>query len=80
MNELVRTGRLPISEKSIRLLIQSEDVSVKSIISENSGNAGLTMIGIREELIKREKGKLFEGYDELGTILFVHSKDNKSIE
>ncbi len=80
MNELVQTGRLPISEKSIRLLIQDEDVSVKTIINQNSGNAGLTMIGVREELVKREKEKLFEGYDELGTILFVHSKENKPIE
>lgn len=79
MNELVQTGRLPISEKNIRLLIQDEDVSVKTIINQNSGNAGLTMIGIREELVKREKEKLFDGYNELGTILFVHSKENKSI-
>ena len=80
MNELVQTGRLPISEKSIRLLIHDEEVPVKTIINQNSGNAGLTMIGIREELVKREKEKLFEGYNELGTILFVYSKDNKSIK
>jgi amino acid transporter len=80
MNELVRTGRLPISEKNIRHMIQNENVSVKTIINENSGSAGLTMIGIREELVKREKEKLFKGYEGLGTILFVHSKDNKSIE
>ena len=79
MNDLVRTGRLPISEKSIRLLVQNENVSVKTIINENSGNAGLTMIGIREELVKREKERLFDGYNELGTILFVYSKDNKTI-
>lgn len=80
MNELVQTGRLPISEKSIRLLVHDEDIPVKTIINQNSGNAGLTMIGIREELVKREKEKLFEGYNELGTILFVHSRDNKSFE
>lgn len=79
MTQLVQTGRLPISEKSIRLLIQDENVSVKTIINQNSGTAGLTMIGIREELVKRGKENLFEGYDELGSILFVHSKDNKLI-
>jgi hypothetical protein len=55
-------------------------VSAKSIINNYSVNAGLTLIGIREELIKKEKTKLFEGYNELGTILFVHSKDQKIIE
>lgn len=80
MNSLVQTGRLPISEKSIRLLVKDENVPVKTIINEYSGNAGLTMIGIREELIKHEKDQLFSEYDKLGTILFVYSMDNKPID
>ncbi len=80
MNELVISGRLPISGKNIRLIIQDPDVSIKSIINQHSSHVGLTLIGIREERIKREKEKLFEGYEALETILFVHSKDQKSIE
>jgi hypothetical protein len=80
MDELVLSGRLPISGKNIRLLIQEQNVSTKAIINENSANSGLTLIGIREELVKKEKEKLFDGYNELGTILFVHSKDQKPIE
>ena len=80
MDELVLSGRLPISGKNVRLLVQEANVSSKAIINEHSANTGLTLIGIREELVKREKEKLFEGYDELGTILFVHSKDQKNIE
>ncbi len=80
MNELVQSGRLPISGKNIRLLQQDQDVSSKSIINEHSANAGLTLIGIRAERVKKKKEELFEGYDELGTILFVHSKDQKPIE
>lgn len=30
-------------------------------------------MGFREELIKHEKEKYFEGYDNLGTILFINS-------
>lgn len=80
MAELVLTGRLPISDNSIRLMIKDENISVKAMINQQSRNAGLTMIGIREELVKHEKQQLFEGYDGLGTILFVNSKDNKPIE
>lgn len=80
MINLVQTGRLPISEKSIRLLVKDENTPAKSIINQHSANAGLTMIGIREELVKREKEILFEGYDQLGTILFVYSMDNKLID
>lgn len=80
MDDLVLSGRLPISGKNIKLLVQKPEISIKTIINENSSNAGLTLIGIREERIKKEKEKVFEGFDELGTILFVHSKDQKTIE
>ena len=80
MDELVLSGRLPITAKNIRLLVQPPNVSSKAIINQHSGNSGITLIGIRGELVKREKEKLFEGYDELGTILFVHSKEQKSME
>ncbi|MDD4426417.1 MAG: amino acid permease, partial [Mariniphaga sp.] len=80
MDQLVLSGRLPISGKNIRLLIQEPNVSAKSIIGKHSAYAGLTLIGLREELIKKEKEKLFDGYGELSTILFVHSKHQKPIE
>jgi len=80
MRELVTAGRLPITAKNIKIIIQAPHVSAKSIINERSQNAGITLIGIREERVKHEKEKLFSGYDELGTILFVHSKDQKKIE
>jgi amino acid transporter len=80
MRELVQQGRLPIHPQNIKLIIQDQDVSSKSVISEHSVNAGLTLIGIRGELLKREKERLFEGYNNLGTILFVHSKNQKEID
>jgi hypothetical protein len=80
MDALVLSGRLPISGKNVRLIASDEHKPSKTIIAEHSSRAGLTLVGIREELLKREKEKLFEGYDELGTILFVHSKDQKTIE
>lgn len=80
MEQLVHSGRLPISGKNIRLIVQEQDVSSRSIVTEHSADAGLVMIGLREELVKKEKEKLFSGYDELGTILFVHSKHQKAIE
>lgn len=80
MRELVQAGRLPIHPKNIKLIVQDQDVSAKSIISRNSVNAGLTLIGIREELLKKEKERLFEGYGDIGTILFVHSNFQKDID
>lgn len=80
MSELVNSGRLPITAKNIKIIIQEPDISSKSTINNRSENAGLTLIGIREELVKHHKEKLFEGYEQLGTTLFVHSKNQKSIK
>jgi hypothetical protein len=79
MRKLVLSGRLPITEKNINIILKEEGMHTKTIISQKSINAGLTLIGLREEMIKHEKEEVFKGYEELGTILFVHSKDQKTI-
>ncbi|WP_340112842.1 amino acid permease [Maribellus mangrovi] len=79
LKNLVILGRLPINENNIKVIIQPEGVSAKEIISQKSDKAGLTLIGLREELVKHGKEEVFKGYDNIGTTLFVHSKDQKSI-
>lgn len=80
MQELLNSGRLPITRQNIEIIIQEEDVSSKKIINEYSQDAALTFIGFREEMITHEEAKIFEGYDELGNILFVNSHNKKAIE
>lgn len=80
MKNLVLSGRLPITEKNIKIILEQPDLSHKKIISQKSADAGLVLIGLREEMLKHHKETLFEGYEALGTVLFVHSKDQKAIE
>jgi hypothetical protein len=80
LKNLVILGRLPINEKNVKVIIQPEGISQREIIAEKSDKAGLTLIGLREELVKHEKDNLFKGYEKLGTTLFVHSKNQKSIQ
>jgi amino acid transporter len=80
MKELVKSGRLPITEKNIETIIQDAHVPTKSIINTHSQNAGLVIIGFRGETIKHEKEKVFDKYDYLGTTLFIHSHNQKVIE
>lgn len=79
LEHLVITGRLPITIHNIEIVTQPKDVSVKKIISEKSADAALTIIGVRAEAIKHDKEKVFEGYDQLGSVLFVNSHDQKEI-
>jgi hypothetical protein len=80
MEELVATGRLPITSKNIEIITEKEGVNIKSLINQKSSDAGLVILGIREEQIKHSGKEVFEGYDDLGTILFVNSHDQKEIE
>jgi len=80
ISELVKTGRLPITPQNINIILKEPGISTKSIIKKYSENEGHMLIGIREEMVKHEKEKLFEGYDDIGSILFVHSKTQKLIE
>ena len=80
MKKLVLSGRMPITEKNIKIIQRTDEISTKTIINKTSKDAGLILVGLREEIVKHEKENTFAGYDDLGTILFVHSKEQKAIE
>lgn len=80
MNELIETGRLPVTAQNIEILIQDEETSIKDVIQNRSSQAGLTIMGFREESMKHKDDQLFEGYDKMGSILYVHSFDRKILD
>ncbi len=80
LEELVRTGRLPITSKNIQVIARTPERNFRELISEHSSLAGLTIIGFRSEMLKHDGGKIFQGYDEMGDILFVNSHSQKEIE
>jgi len=77
--ELIHTGHLPISPQNIELIKVEEDVSYKAQVNSRSGDAGLTVIGFREEQVKHDEN-LFLGYDKVGDILFVNATGEKKIK
>lgn len=80
LSTLVTTGRLPIIDRNVEIIEQDSTVSSKTIINEKSRTASLVLVGLREEALKHEHEKVFEGYDEIGTTLFVYSHGHKEIE
>lgn len=77
--KLIREGRLPITEKNIEVIIEKPETNNKSLITERSKDAALTLIGFRGESLKHDTD-VFSGYDEMGTILFVNSHNQKTID
>ena len=80
MFDYIESGRLPISPRNMKMVLHDEDISIKEIINQRSSNSDLTIIGFRGELVKKQKLDIFEGYDNLGNILFVNSINKKDIE
>ena len=79
LSELVRAGRLPITEKNIEILMEEPGKTTKTLINEKSSFAALTMIGFRAEGLKHDGEQAFTGFDDVGTILFVNSTNQKEI-
>jgi hypothetical protein len=76
---VVRNGRLPISLKNIEFIELDENTNPKDVINVKSHKAGLTMIGFLGEQLKHEGEIVFQGYDNLGDVLFVNAIQEKSI-
>jgi amino acid transporter len=79
LSELVSSGRLPITEKNVEIIIKEPGVTAKSLINEKSARAALVMKGFYIEGLKHNGDAIMSGYDGIGTILFVNSHNQKEI-
>lgn len=80
LNELVKSGRLPITLSNIEIIPLNDDTSTTTLINEYSADAALTILGFREEKLKHNGPAIFDGYDQIGDILFVNSIKMKNIK
>ncbi len=78
--ELCSSGRLPISAKNINVITLDESINKKTLINQYSVDADLTLIGFHESSIKTDGDTIFEGYDNIGNILFVNTLKPKFIK
>ena len=79
-NNLVNSGRIPIMMRNVEFIKQKNNDTYKLIINENSTEAGLTIIGVNEELIINNSYSLFTGYEDIGDVLFVNANSVITIE
>ena len=79
LSELVRSGRLPITEKNIEIILENSGMTSKNLINEKSNSSALTMIGFRPEVLKHNGEIILNGYDNIGSVLFVNSSNQKEI-
>jgi len=70
---------LPITEKNIEIILENSGMTSKNLINEKSNSAALTMIGFRPEVLKHDGEIILNGYDNIGSVLFVNSSNQKEI-
>ncbi|MDH3392876.1 MAG: hypothetical protein OEL66_02640, partial [Desulfobulbaceae bacterium] len=79
LHRLIQEGRLPISARNIELLATDAGTSRKELIRHQSRDADLIILGFIGEALQHQKEKLFAGYEELGNILWVNTKQELQI-
>jgi Amino acid transporters len=79
LNERFETRRLPISTANLEIITIDESRTMQETIASYSKYAGLTIVGFRNEIIKREPEKYFMGFQGIGDILFVNATEYKEI-
>jgi hypothetical protein len=80
LEELVQAGRLPITSKNIQVLTNESHGDPRLLVKEHSAHAGLCIIGFHAGMLRHKETKAFDGYEELGNILFVNAHSQKEID
>ena len=80
LDQLLQSGRLPITQKNVEIISEANGQHIKKLIAEKSRDAGITIVGFREESLKHYRIDLFKGYESVGNMLFVNSFGEKPIE
>ncbi len=80
LEELITTGRLPISSQNISYIQRKESGNIKKHISKRSSQADITIIGFSREEITAQGKETFMNYADLGNVLFVDAYEFKEIK
>jgi amino acid transporter len=79
LEERIAAGRLPITLTNIEIVTFVENQTIGEVITSHSKYAGLTIIGFREEIIKRDPIVFFDDFRGIGDVLFVNASMSRNI-
>jgi hypothetical protein len=79
LEERIAAGRLPITLTNIEIVTFVENQTIGEVITTYSKYAGLTIVGFREEIIKRDPIVFFDDFRGIGDVLFVNASMSRNI-
>lgn len=71
--QLIKEGRLPISEKNIKYIATENAKTFRKLVIEKSFDADLTVIGFDMHGLKTRGAEVFTNHDQLHEVLFVRA-------
>lgn len=79
VKSLIAEGRLPISERAVRIRTYENEEDIGDIVHRYSRRADLTMVGFTQEQIEASGSEIFTRYDKLQDTLFVQANQDLMI-
>jgi hypothetical protein len=80
LNEMIATGRLPISRKNLRIIPTTDAVDFDRLVENRSANADLVILGFTEERLNEKGPGLFQRLPFLRDALWVSAQQQVTIE
>jgi amino acid transporter len=75
----ISEGRIPVTLSHIEIITLSDGEHPADRIRMHSRNAGLCIIGFREEILRHEPERFFTAFHDMGDVLFVNAGKAKII-
>jgi len=80
LDEMITTGRLPISRKNLRVIPTDDRVDFTRLVAERSGSADLVILGLTERRLREKGNELLQRHPTLTDVLFVCAEQRVRIE
>jgi hypothetical protein len=77
---MITSGRLPISEKNLRIIPTDDRVDFDRLVLSHSANADLVIFGFTGTRLREKSQELFIRHDQLNDVLFVSAEQRILIE
>jgi hypothetical protein len=78
--EMITSGRLPISEKNLRIIPTDDRVDFDRLVQSRSASADLVIFGFTEARLRKKGPELFMRHRDLTDVLFVSAEQRILIE
>ena len=80
LRELISAGRLPISERRVRIIPTTDQIDFESLVENRSRNADLAIFGFTQQRLMEKGVETFLRYTSLRDVLFVCAQERILIE